>query len=51
MAFSQATHPTFLDNEYGHHHAEIEEFEASKYLVSNQEFLAFVEAEGYQTAN
>lgn len=39
------------DNEYGHHHAEIAEFEASKYLVSNQEFLSFVEAEGYQRAD
>ncbi len=37
------------DNEYGQHEAEIEEFEASKYLVSNQEYLTFVEAHGYQT--
>ena len=37
------------DNEYGQHEAEIEEFEASKYLVSNQEYLNFVEAHGYQT--
>ncbi len=37
------------DNEYGRHEAEIEEFEASKYLVSNQEYLNFVEAQGYQT--
>lgn len=35
------------DNEYGTHHAEVSEFEASKYLVSNQEFLQFVEAGGY----
>ncbi|WP_336367491.1 5-histidylcysteine sulfoxide synthase [Marinobacter sp. C2H3] len=36
------------DNEYGHHEAEVDEFRASQYLVSNQEFLAFVEAGGYQ---
>jgi len=35
------------DNEYGHHQADIKSFEASKYLVSNYEFLAFVEANGY----
>lgn len=38
------------DNEYGVHEAEITAFEASKFLVSNQEFLEFVEAKGYQTA-
>ena len=36
------------DNEYGHHQAEIDAFQASRYLVSNQEFLAFVDAGGYQ---
>ena len=36
------------DNEYGSHTAEIESFQASRYLVSNQEFLAFVEAGGYR---
>src|SRR5690606_19600203 len=36
------------DNEYGQHKAEVAAFAASKYLVSNQEFLAFVEAGGYQ---
>lgn len=36
------------DNEYGSHTADIESFAASKYLVSNQEFLAFVEAGGYR---
>ena len=35
------------DNEYGFHEATIPDFEASKYLVSNQEFLAFVEDNGY----
>jgi 5-histidylcysteine sulfoxide synthase/putative 4-mercaptohistidine N1-methyltranferase len=36
------------DNEYGDHQASVEEFKASQYLVSNQEFLEFVEAGGYQ---
>jgi len=36
------------DNEYGSHQADINKFQASKYLVSNQEFFAFVEAGGYQ---
>jgi 5-histidylcysteine sulfoxide synthase/putative 4-mercaptohistidine N1-methyltranferase len=35
------------DNEYGHHKAAVEAFEASEFLVSNQEYLAFVEADGY----
>jgi 5-histidylcysteine sulfoxide synthase/putative 4-mercaptohistidine N1-methyltranferase len=35
------------DNEYGHHQATVAEFQASQYLVSNQEFLAFVEQQGY----
>lgn len=43
--------PTYgWDNEYGQHHALVEEFKASKYLVSNQEYLEFVEAGGYQTS-
>ncbi|WP_371316334.1 5-histidylcysteine sulfoxide synthase [Shewanella sp. NIFS-20-20] len=37
------------DNEYGHHQLTVDDFEASQYLVSNQEFLAFVDAGGYQT--
>jgi len=37
------------DNEYGHHEADIPAFKASKYLVSNGEFMAFVEAGGYLT--
>ncbi|WP_440053435.1 5-histidylcysteine sulfoxide synthase [Pseudoalteromonas sp. T1lg65] len=37
------------DNEYGQLDVTVEQFEASKYLVSNQEFLEFVEAGGYQT--
>jgi len=35
------------DNEYGHHEATIPAFQASRYLVSNGEFLEFVEAGGY----
>lgn len=37
------------DNEYGHHQAQIPAFRAARYLTSNQEFLAFVAAGGYQT--
>lgn len=37
------------DNEYGQHHAQVDSFEASEYVVSNQEFLAFVEDGGYNT--
>ncbi|MBY0473478.1 MAG: 5-histidylcysteine sulfoxide synthase [Nitrosomonas sp.] len=37
------------DNEYGSHTADIPAFQASKFLVSNQEFLPFVEANGYRT--
>ena len=36
------------DNEYGRHEADIPAFKASKFLVSNKEFLAFVEDKGYQ---
>ncbi|WP_417542909.1 5-histidylcysteine sulfoxide synthase [Methylophaga thalassica] len=36
------------DNEYGEHEAEVEAFQAAKFLVSNQEFLEFVEDGGYQ---
>ena len=37
------------DNEYGHNETLIEPFKASKYLVSNKEFLGFVEDNGYTT--
>ena len=37
------------DNEYGRHEAAIPAFQASRYLVSNREFLNFVEADGYAT--
>lgn len=36
------------DNEYGKATLTVPNFKASKYLVSNQEFLGFVEAGGYQ---
>lgn len=39
------------DNEYGIHKAQVARFCASRYLVSNQEFLAFVEDEGYQQSH
>ncbi|MFZ2269558.1 MAG: 5-histidylcysteine sulfoxide synthase [Azonexus sp.] len=35
------------DNEFGQHPASTAAFKASRHLVSNQEFLAFVEAGGY----
>lgn len=36
------------DNEYGRHQADVSDFQAGQYLVSNGEFLEFVEAGGYQ---
>lgn len=38
------------DNEYGQHQAEVPAFQVSRLLVSNAEFLAFVEAGGYADA-
>ena len=38
------------DNEYGQLTVQVDDFQAAKYLVSNQEFLAFVEDGGYQEA-
>lgn len=35
------------DNEYGQHQATVPAFQASRHLVSNREFLAFVDAGGY----
>jgi len=35
------------DNEFGRHEAVTAPFQASRYLVSNREFLAFVDAGGY----
>jgi len=37
------------DNEFGRHEADVPAFQAGRYLVSNQEFLEFVEAKGYTT--
>ena len=39
------------DNEYGHAAFDVKPFKASRYLVSNCEFLGFVEAGGYQDHN
>lgn len=36
------------DNEYGSLQVKVDDFEASQMLVSNREFLAFVEAGGYE---
>jgi 5-histidylcysteine sulfoxide synthase/putative 4-mercaptohistidine N1-methyltranferase len=36
------------DNEYGSLQVKVDDFQASQLLVSNREFLAFVEAGGYQ---
>ncbi len=42
-------HPLYgWDNEFGTHLFNVENFQASKYLVSNQEFLEFVATGGYQ---
>ena len=35
------------DNEFSYHKASIKDFQASKYLVSNGEFLEFVKEDGY----
>ncbi|KLV04576.1 5-histidylcysteine sulfoxide synthase [Photobacterium ganghwense] len=41
--------PTYgWDNEYGQQSFHVEDFKASKYLVSNQEYLEFINAEGYR---
>jgi len=42
-------HPLYgWDNEYGRHEATVGGFAASKYLVSNREYLSFVEDGGYR---
>lgn len=45
---NQAEYYTW-DNEYGTRKAEVEPFEASKYLVSNREFFEFFKDNGYLT--
>jgi 5-histidylcysteine sulfoxide synthase/putative 4-mercaptohistidine N1-methyltranferase len=43
-------HPLYgWDNEYGKYSEKVSDFKTSKYLISNGEFLAFVEAGGYHT--
>lgn len=39
------------DNEFGHHEFEVWDFKAAKYLVSNKEYLQFVEDNGYHMEN
>ena len=39
------------DNEYGQLPVEVNDFSASQYLVSNQEFLQFIDAGGYQRSS
>ena len=44
----ERSHPLYgWDNEYGRHEAEVSDFLASKFLVSNAEFKEFVDAGGY----
>jgi putative 4-mercaptohistidine N1-methyltranferase len=43
-------HPLYgWDNEFGTHTEDVKGFRASRYLVSNEEYLAFVEEDGYTT--
>lgn len=43
-------HPLYgWDNEFGSHRFDVWDFKASKYLVSNREFLGFIEDQGYRT--
>ena len=42
-------HPLYgWDNEFGRHRFKVEDFQASTFLVSNQEYLQFVAAGGYR---
>jgi 5-histidylcysteine sulfoxide synthase/putative 4-mercaptohistidine N1-methyltranferase len=42
-------HPLYgWDNEFGRHEFEVWDFKAAQYLVSNEEYLSFVEAKGYE---
>lgn len=46
---NKTTHQHYgWDNEYGLHRADVAAFQASKYLVSNQEYLSFINDKGYQ---
>jgi 5-histidylcysteine sulfoxide synthase/putative 4-mercaptohistidine N1-methyltranferase len=43
-------HPLYgWDNEYGTHREQVQPYRASRYLATNQEFLAFVQDDGYRT--
>jgi 5-histidylcysteine sulfoxide synthase/putative 4-mercaptohistidine N1-methyltranferase len=45
----ERNHPLYgWDNEYGLHETKVAGFKAGEYLVSNREYLAFVEAGGYR---
>jgi 5-histidylcysteine sulfoxide synthase/putative 4-mercaptohistidine N1-methyltranferase len=50
VALGKSTDVNFFgwDNEYGEHHADLPSFKAAKYLTSNQEFLDFVQDNGYE---
>ena len=37
------------DNEFGQYEEQVDTFQASKMLVSNREFLGFIEDGGYKT--
>ena len=39
------------DNEYGHHEVAVPAFQVSRFLVSNGEFLPFIEAGGYENGS
>lgn len=46
----ELTHPLYgWDNEYGFQTANLDGFQAAKFLVSNGEFLEFIQAGGYRT--
>ena len=46
----QKNHPLYgWDNEFGTHSESIKAFRASRYLVSNREFLEFIDDSGYTT--
>jgi 5-histidylcysteine sulfoxide synthase len=46
----QKNHPLYSwDNEFGTHSESIKAFRASRYLVSNREFLEFIDDSGYTT--
>lgn len=45
-------HPLYgWDNEYGKHTEEVSDFKTSKFLISNGEFLTFINDGGYNTEN